>query len=156
MEIVAGLFTIIGAIIGWFITFIKFRIERKDRFRMAALDRRLEAHQKAFEQCSFFISCLDERDTEKIKKVFDNAQNFYANYSLYLEKQTRKKFIEALGFINSYCPRWEYLKDFKPEERQKELEKYHQKSKIVFDLSNIIQKEVELEPIVQEYNFNSF
>ncbi len=137
-------------IIGATIPLITLYLNRKDMYRTVAIEKRLEAHQKAFEQCMFFVNCLDEHDAEKVRQVFKDAQTFYSKYSLYLEKQTRKKFIEALGFINAYCPRWDYLKDFEGEERQRELMKIRKESKKVFDLAAIIQSEVELEPIVPE------
>lgn len=145
------LLTLLGIFVGSFITVLIQRYDHRVKFRLAALDKRLEAHQKAFEQCSFFVSCLDERDAEKVRKVFKDAQTFYSNYSLYLENGTRKKFVEALGFINAFCPRWDYLKDFKQEERQEELKRFHRESQKVFDLASIIQKEVQLEPIVLSF-----
>lgn len=149
MEITAGIFTILGIIIGWFITFWKFRLERKDKFRMAAIEKRLEAHQKAYAQCMIFVDVINEHNGEKVKIIFEDARTFYTNYSLYLEKGTRKKFVETLGFINAFCPRWDYLKNFEPNQKKEELERFHRESQKVFDLAKIIQKEVELEPLVE-------
>jgi len=150
MELIIGLFTIVGGIIGWFFTYMKFKLERKDKFRMAAIEKRLEAHQKAYAQCMTFFDIMNSRDEDEVQKVFKAGQDFMANYSLYLEKGTREKFVEALGFINAYCPRWDYLRDFQKEEYKSELKRIHQESEKIFELSRIIQKEVELEPITLE------
>lgn len=147
METIAAIFAIIGGIIGWFITYLKFKLERKDKFRIAAIEKRLEAHQKAYSQCMKFFDILDSHDENEVKHAFKDGQTFMANYSLYLEKGTRKKFIEVLGFLNAYCPREKYLKLLGPNERMSGTKKYIEEEEKVFELANLIQTEVALEPI---------
>ena len=147
MEMINGIFAIIGLIFGWLITYLKFKVERKDKFRMAAIEKRLEAHQKAYAFCMLLFDVMFSDSEEEIRAIFRDGQKLMANYSLYLENGTRNKMVEALGFINAYCPKRKYLLEFEPEEKKKAIETFHKESKKVFDLAVIIQKEVELEPI---------
>jgi len=149
MEIIAGIFTILGIIIGWFFTFMKFKLERKDKFRMAAIEKRLEAHQKAYAQCTKFIEVIDSRDETEVHKVFKEGQEFMSNYAIYLERETRKKFIEALGVINAYLPKFKYFSEFPYPEREEKFDKFIKEVEKIFDLARVILQEVELEPLVE-------
>ncbi|NWG28130.1 MAG: hypothetical protein HXY48_06295 [Ignavibacteriaceae bacterium] len=148
MEIINGVFAIFGLIIGWLITYIKFKIERKDKFRMAAIEKRLEAHQKAYALCSKFWVVVDTNSRDEITAIIKESREFMSNYSLYLESGTRKKMIEVIGFFNAYCPREEFLSKFSPSKRAEALNTYIKEEKRLNELSRLIQEEVALEPIL--------
>ena len=137
IAFVAG--AIVPVILNW--------LERRDSYKFIAVEKRLEAHQKAYYQCMQFFKAMDIKDENEIKKIFKNGQEFFASYSLYLNDNIRKKYIEALGFVNAYCPKHSYLNKFLPEERKQALLNYHAQSKKVFELAEIIQKEVKLIPL---------
>jgi len=145
---------LVGAAVPIFINWLErkdkrkqFNLERKDKYKLVAIEKRLEAHQKAYFQCMDFLKAIDYHDESDVRRVFVNGQNFYANYSLYLGEKVREKYLEALGFINAYCPRWNYINEFERIERKEALKKYHKESEKVFELARIIQTEVQLEPI---------
>lgn len=147
MEIINGIFAIIGLLIGWLITYIKFKVERKDRFRMAALEKRLDAHQKAYALCSKFWIVVDTNSRDEVRSIIKEGREFMSNYSLYLENGTRKKMIEVIGFFNAYCPREGFLSKFDPSKRSEALNTYVKEEKKLNELSRLIQEEVALEPI---------
>lgn len=149
METIAGIFTIIGGILGWTLAFLKFKYERKDKFRMAAIEKRLEAHQKAYAQCTKFIEVIDSRDEALVHKVFKEGQEFMSNYAIYLERETRKKFIEALGVVNAYLPKFKYFSEFPYHEREEKYDKFIKEIEKIFNLARVILQEVELEPLVE-------
>ena len=125
-----------------------FRLERKDKFRTIAIEKRLEAHQKAYAQCSEFIRAFELRDAEEVRTILKNGQEFCNKYFLYLEKGSRKKFIEALGVLNAYLPIYNYIQLFEPQVRKNAFADIMKGIDIISDLARLIQKEVELEPIV--------
>lgn len=148
METVNGIFAIVGLLVGWFVTYTKFKIERKDKFRMAAIDKRLEAHQRAYAVCLHFWEVVDSDNIEEIKSVTKEAKELMTNYSLYLESDTRKLMVRTIGFFNAYCPREKFINKFEgEEERKKALEIYLKEEKCLDDLSIAIQSEVALEPV---------
>jgi hypothetical protein len=132
-----------------------FELERKDKFRMAAVDKRLEAHQKAYAFCLHSLEVMFSSSEEEIQNVFEEGRKLMENHSLYLENGTREKMVEALGFLRAYCPKAKYISEFDPSERKNEIERFHKESQKVFDLATIIQKEVELEPIALNDNIVS-
>lgn len=146
METIIGV--IIGALSGAFITLYTQRIERKDKFRMAAIEKRLEAHQKAYAQCDAIYQILDERDKDVIGDVISDMRKLLTNYSLYLEKGTRKKFVEVRGALMAFRQRCDDIDNIThPEKRDLAFKWYTIIIKKLEELSFLIQKEVELEPI---------
>ncbi len=145
---------VVGAAVPIFINWLEirekrkqFELERKDKYKLVAIEKRLEAHQQAYNQTMQFMKAMDYRDKKKVQDVFKNGQDFFSKNSLYLGEKVREKFSESLGFLNAYCPRWDYLNEFKMEDRTNELKKYHKESEKIFELARLIQTEVELEPI---------
>jgi hypothetical protein len=155
MEIINGVFAIFGLIIGWLLTYIKFKIERKDRFIMAAIEKRLDAHQKAYALCSKFWVVVDTNSRDEVTSLIKESREFMSNYSLYLEGGTRKKMIEVIGFFNAYCPREEFLSKFSSSKRSEALNTYLKEEKKLNELSRLIQEEVALEPILLNETFES-
>lgn len=152
---------LIGVFIGAFITYLTFYInrkdnlklaeqDRKDKFRLASIEKRLEAHQKAYSYCTKLLMIMDSDDENEIRAIFNQGRDFLSNYALYLENGTRNKFVEALGVVNAYWPRKIFVKSFEPEKRKEAFEIYIRETKKIFELSQLIQKGISLEPINSE------
>jgi hypothetical protein len=147
METIIGIFTILGGFIGSFITYVIFKLERKDKFRMVAIEKRLAAHQEAFKLWDNLLQVIHLNDEEKIKTL-NNAREFWFNNSLYLEKETRKRFLEAIGIVEFYKDKLEIYR----EEKDKKLKEQKKKDYLsdwerMMKLPEYIAKEVELEPV---------
>jgi len=129
-----------------------FEIERRDKFKLAALDKRLEAHQKAYALCSVMMVVMDSSDEDEVRKVFKDGQKLMSVYSLYLGNGTRNKFVEALGFLNAYCPSEKFISKFDSNENKRNaMETFLKESERIFDLAKVIQEEVALEPISMDF-----
>lgn len=68
--------------------------EQKNDLRLAALDRRLEAHQKAYSLWYRLIGSI-HRESE-LWSIIEGCNNFWINDSLYLTEESRKAFDEAV------------------------------------------------------------
>lgn len=147
MNTVNGIFAILGIIIGWLITYAKFKTERKDKFRMAAIEKRLEAHQKAYAVCMRFWDVIDTDSEEEVRSVIKDGKDLMSNYSLYLESGTRKMMVKTIGFFIAYCPREKFVSKFEFSKRKNAYDIFIKESKSLDELSNLIQQEVALEPI---------
>lgn len=65
---------------------------REHQLRLAALDRRLDAHQKAFTLCQKLISAMH---TDKVGGVVSECQSWWDSNCLYLDTESREAFIRA-------------------------------------------------------------
>jgi len=68
--------------------------EQKHDLRLAALDKRLEAHQKAYSLWYRLRGSI--RDENQLFKIFQQCNEFWMNDSLYLTEKSRKAFDEAV------------------------------------------------------------
>jgi hypothetical protein len=147
MESVIGVFTIIGGLVGSFITYIIFKLERKDKFRMVAIEKRLTAHQEAFKLWDKLLHVIHFDDEAKIKTV-NEAREFWYNNSLFLEKGTREKFSESIYIVDFYHQKLEmYKSETNPKIKLKLKNEFMSDWNNFMKLPEYIQKEVELEPI---------
>ena len=129
-----------------------FEIERKDKFKLAALDKRLEAHQKAYALCSKMLVIMDTQDETEVKSIINDGRKLLNEYSLYLGKNTRYKMVESIVFFNPYCPREKFVSKFDSNtEKIKATDIFIIESERIFDFAKVIQEEVELEPISMQY-----
>lgn len=71
----------------------------KHQLRMAALDRRLQAHQEAF---SLWRELLGATHTEEVGKVVLKCQEWWENNCLYLEPKVRDAFVNAYSAAHSH------------------------------------------------------
>jgi len=148
METIIGIFTIIGGLIGSFITYVVFKLERKDKFRMVAIEKRLEAHQKAFSMWYKLIWVIHSPITERTK-VISEARDFWITNCLYLEKNTRKEFDVVINLVDGYSDKLRYSKETSDPKLKENIRRDFMKDwERIFDLPKFIQSEVELEPIV--------
>ena len=75
----------------------KLELERKDKYKLVAIDKRLEAQQKAFICWTQLILIIHEKELEKKDKVIQEAHTFWNGNCLYLEKATRKGLLEIIS-----------------------------------------------------------
>jgi hypothetical protein len=81
---------VVGAVIAASVQFVMSRSEQLDRYRLAAIDRRLQVHQEAFALWRKLISKV-HRENE-IGDVVMECQTWWDNNCLYLEEKARKAF----------------------------------------------------------------
>lgn len=129
-----------------------FELERKEKLKLVAIDKRLEAHQLAFKQWFDLKSVIHSPDGDPHKiEVLNSARDFWCSNSLYLEKQTRAKFQEAFGIVSNYKMWLDLWRGMEPgKEKEEHYEFYMAQWNDFHKLFEIIQKEVELEPIKPE------
>lgn len=129
-----------------------FELERKEKLKLVAIDRRLEAHQQALKHWYDLKSVIHTSDDDEHKrKVLEAARDFWYSNSLYLEKQTRAKFQEAFWIVSTYKLWLEMRRDIQSQkEKDEHIQFYMGYWNEFHKLFEIIQKEVELEPIKSE------
>jgi hypothetical protein len=129
-----------------------FELERKEKLKMVAIDKRLETHQQALKQWYSLKAVIHASDDDPHKtKILEAARDFWYSNSLYLEKQTRAKFQEAFGIVSNYKMWLEMGHEMQPgKEKDKHTKFYLGYWDEFHNLFEIIQKEVELEPIKPE------
>ncbi len=98
-----ALLTLLGIFVGAFITLLVQMFDRKDKYRLIAIEKRLEAHQRAFILWFELLNVIHKPDgtTEKTD-VINRANDFWVNNALYLEKNTRHDFREAANIVAFY------------------------------------------------------
>jgi len=155
---------LIGVLIGSLITYIIFRTERKDKlslaskerqdkFRLVAIEKRLEAHQKAMKYWYKMIEVIHKQGDIKTNVLLE-AREFWYDNSLYLEKETRKRFSDAISIVSMYRDKVDFYKLESFDDQKEELKKEFLKDWSDFmALPAIIQNEVQLEPIQPDIKF---
>ena len=143
-EIVMAL--IVGAAIPIIIQYIQTK--EKEKFKLVAIEKRLEAHQQALKQWSILQYVIHKKNNEEKTKIISDVRNFWLSNSLYLEKETRKKFKDAIWIVSSYSMWLEMYRKMEPGKEKEDHKKFFTDCWNDFhQLFEIIQKEVELEPI---------
>jgi len=148
------LLTILGIFVGAFITLLVQKYDRKDKFRLVAIEKRLQAHQKAYALWYKLIWVIHSPSADRIL-VTKEARNFWLNNCLYLEKNTRKEFDIVIQLIDGYSDKLRYWKDTSdPKEKGKIRQDYMKDWDRVMQLPKYIQSEAELEPVVLDLKIN--
>ena len=126
-----------------------FELERKEKFKMVAIEKRLATHQEAIKHWALLKSVIHSADESENKLlVIKNAREFWLHNCIYMEKETRKEFSTGINIVSYYKLWLEHGKDLPVGKEKKESSKYFMKKWEEFHrLFEIIQEEVELEPI---------
>ena len=126
-----------------------FELERKEKLKLVAIDKRLETHQQAIKQWFDLYTVIHKPDNDEGKiAILEAARLFWYSNSLYLERQTRIKFQEAIWIVSFYGMWLEMYKEMKLGKEKDEHKKFFMSKWDDFHkLFELIQKEVELEPI---------
>lgn len=150
-----ALLTLLGIFVGAFITLFIQWYDQKVKFRLVAIEKRLQAHQEAFALWYKLIWVIHSPSEDRIK-VISEARDFWLNNGLYLEKKTRKEFDIIIKLVDGYSDKLQFAKitsDTKEKEiiRQDYLGDWNR----IFQLPKLIQSEVELEPIVPDLKISA-
>lgn len=149
---------IVGAAVPIFINWLQrrdvrkqFDLQRKDKYKLVAVEKRLEVHQQAFSQWCKLKDVIHEKDVEKRGDVINTASEFYCHNCLYLEKRSREEFRIVIHLVSNYPT---FLENWKHRDPGPDKEEAH-KDMIdawnrIFKFPEIIQSDVELEPIKME------
>jgi len=125
-----------------------FSLERKDKMKLIAIEKRLEAHQQALVHWYSLRDVIHNYDDDDRKKVVNSAFDFWYSKCLYLEKQTRDKFYEAASIVDRYPMNLRLFREAIDETERKSMSNLLNEQWNKFhDLHPIIFSEVELEPI---------
>jgi hypothetical protein len=93
-TVIAGIIgTFLGIAIREILLWFRTERERRDKFMLAALDKRLEAHQDAYKHWRRIVFSVDKSD--KIERVCSDAQKWWVEHNLYLDSKSRSSFYGA-------------------------------------------------------------
>ena len=153
---------IVGAAVPIFINWLErkekrklFELERKDKYKLVAVEKRLEAHQKAFKYWSKLIEIIHEDDDEKRNKLLSEAREFFFENNLYLEKKTREEFYLNIGRISNHKTLIQIWRAFtQGQEKEEAHQKLNENWEDIFNFPKIIQSDVDLEPIALKPKFD--
>lgn len=126
-----------------------FHLDVKEKLKYVAIEKRLEAHQKAFKYWWQMFDILKEPNDNHIKnEVLKNSRDFWESNALYLEEKTRKGFLDAIKIAETLHDSLNYVRKATVHEEKKDAKKvYYRDWDYFMDLITTIQQEVELEPI---------
>jgi len=129
----AAIFGLIGTILGALITtgyqwFWSAR-ERQDKFRLVALEKRLEVHQEGYSIWRKLIFSLNK--TEELSKIVTTGQEWWENNCLYLDEKSRSAFHTSLILA------WDIDAEVKAEGRTKIFKEINQTGKFLIEGINL-------------------
>ncbi len=149
-----GLLTLLGIFVGAFITLLIQKYDRKDKIRLAAIEKRLQAHQEAY-TLWYELSWVIHSSSSNRIKVITKARNFWVQNLIYLEKNTRREFDVVIQLVDGYSNKLQQRKETADsKEREKIKQDYMKDWNRIMQLAELIQSEVELEPIVIDLKIN--
>ena len=121
-----------------------FELERKEKFKIVAIEKRLEAHQQALKLWDELRTVIHKSDNDPQKmEIINTTRDFWYSNSLYLERETRESLQKA--FWKLWLDNWKALEP--GEEKNKEYKFFNEQWEYFHSIPEIIQQEVELEPI---------
>jgi hypothetical protein len=109
-------------------------VRGRHQLRMAALDRRLQAHQEAF---TLWIKLLSNVYSDTIKDVVNECQDWWNKNCIYLDSDSR------LAFKNAYHSASLYKELRRDRSREENAEEY----RLIKDAGQAIVKGAELPPL---------
>lgn len=130
----------LGALIVAIITtFVQWRIAKKDRelrekerydkFRLAALDKRLDIHQEAYYRWSKMIHL---RFKEDVDNILLGSVEWYNKNCLFLDSKSRIEFLRCTENVLNYKTTWRIWQD-SAQHNLKEKEDYSNELKTMFN-----------------------
>ncbi|MCF7811597.1 hypothetical protein K9N50_11480 [bacterium] len=94
----SGLIGILGVLFGVIITtlgnWIIAKRQQSDQFRLAAIDKRLKAHQDAFCLCIQLINSFDKVDL--LQSIANKSWEWWSSNCLYLDEKSSNAFKSAI------------------------------------------------------------
>ncbi len=129
----------------------KFELGRKDKYKLVAIERRLDAHQQAYKHWNKLVEIIHEKDEDKRNIIIGAARKFFFDNSLFLEKKTRKGFIVTVNQVKNYpiaLNMWQVLPQ--GSEKKEAHKALIREWESIYNFENILQEDIELEPIITE------
>jgi len=140
VAIVTGLFVLLGVWLGAFLAEKRYGTDRKDKFALVALDKKLEVHQKAFLLSRRMFFAIHNPDDEKYK-VGQEAFEFWEENCLFMSNEVRNEFINAYwNFMNYkiYVEVWKSSSN--PKEKKSKFYEMNEKFEQVKNVQKVIEK----------------
>jgi len=94
---------IVGGILGAGLQELRFREERKQKYRVMTFDKRLDTHQQAFHWCQELNQILNTGEPKEIHEVSVKARKWWNNNCLFLDKYSRTKMIGLFNLAHSFA-----------------------------------------------------
>lgn len=94
----------------------KFELQRKDKYKLVAVEKRLETHQEAFYHWGQLKSIVHSENTEERDEILSKAIDFWYSKNLYLEKATRENFSKVVFLVRNYKELLEMWREQEPGE----------------------------------------
>lgn len=114
--------------------------ERIDRYRLSAINERLEKHQKAYE--IWYNISLSIHSKESIQ-ISNNARDFWIKNCLYLTPKCREAFDNMIHQYSNYEIQRDIWKDAKGEEKKERSRELLVSLSKIISVGRIIQEEVD-------------
>jgi len=125
-----------------------FELERKEKLKLVAIYRRLNAHQEAFIQWDKLVGVIHKPLGERKVRILQDARDFWIQNSLFLERDTRKRFSELISIVSLYKDNLDaYKTEIDPSQKSKLKIDFQTDWEKVMEFPEILQREVELEAI---------
>lgn len=140
IAIVTGLLSLLGVWLGTFLTEKRYGTDRKDKFALVALDKKLDVHQKAFSLSRKMFFAIHNPDDEK-HKVGRDAFEFWEENCLYMSNKVRNEFINACwNFMNYkiYVEVWKSSSN--PKEKESNFNKMNEKFEQIKNVQKVIEE----------------
>jgi len=103
--------------------------ERKDKFRLAALDKRLNVHQEAYYRWSKMIRMRFKADSTD---YLLDCQDWYHKNCLYLDSNSRVEFLRCINNVMDFKSSWKMWQEAEQQET-KEKDGYSRVVKTMFN-----------------------
>lgn len=93
-PIVVGFVALLGVLVGWLVTIQVARANRKEILRLAAVEKRLAAHQEAYTLWCRLLGALHHPD--RVHDAAVECQGWWEKNCLYLDSKSRRAFRECI------------------------------------------------------------
>ena len=89
--------------------------ERRDKFKLASLDKRLEVHQEAYYRWSKMIHLRFRPDVDNF---LQGSLDWHYKNCLYLDSKSRVEFIRCINNVLDYKANWQMWRDADKNEKE--------------------------------------
>ncbi|GEM_PF-3974912 len=133
-------------------------LDRKDKYQLAALDKRLESHQLAYSICNKLLEVVDSFDENLNIKASEDFKKFWNENCLYLTNKSREAVFNAYSQYRKFRI---YYRDKNSELYRESLKsgELQEISKSMIDgfnnVLNVLVKSVDLDAQANEINFKA-
>ena len=126
-----GLFTLTGAIIGYFVSIYTHHQEREDKYLFALIEKKFDIYQQAYVHSRELRSIIHEQWKKK-SDVITKTDDWLEANCLYLDPEIRDDFRDIIECVHDYSTELHIYAEFKREGNTEEALKSHQEIKTTF------------------------